>query len=550
MTLQMILSRYTGYGIVIYGGDKVFVDDISKTHIVVSWMNEYNMSLPTPSDIPDKLIQVIVNNTGYVDGKRVEMMTMSYLTSVSAIIYHGYPEFKTAGLDVIKEVYSGGCLISPMIGEVYRLQKVSSLLPESIPIPVPFVYDEDMNVLLPYTHIYSRLEDIKKEEGVLRIPIDDIPSQLEKKTMDTIYTSSVYVDKDRKLLLAAIDLALRASDNFILLYYGDLYIKWLPQFIELFLSKHPSIHLWGKDQGVDIPSHTVVRPPDLGDERPSIEKYIAKYGRNNNIIILADEDDTDLLGINPIAAYIPYNTNMPGTVTITPWTTLGRANILYLRGDTKISDITQENINYFHYHTRTNSYNIGKMIDTSMEIISDIGRYIPIPSLGLCTCYDCVSEVGIMSRYMKGMDIPFDIETLKGLLIYNGPSLWSISRPISRPRDRKNILISTDNIDKILDLDIYMYANIGIGVTEEQLSSTSLYIGGNLSPTEYMKDILQGKHYPLIVNFHRDFMRNYNPDTDKGRTGKKKYDKFLQDVALNRSSLDTWSLLLLFILSR
>lgn len=548
MALQDILRRYYDYGVVVYGGDQSFIDSLS-SNIIVAWINDYGVTLPAPISIPEKLVQIIVTTTGYIDGVRVEIMTSSYLSSAMAIIYHGYPEFKTEGLEVMKEVYTGGCVITSIEGKAYRLQKISSLLPDPVPIPIPFIYTDNMDRLLPYIHIFSRLSDIKEKEGTLRIPVADSPPiQISTTdTTDAIYSSSVYIDKDRKLLLSAIDLSLRASPNFILLYYGDLYIKWTTQFLDLFLlSKGVELHLWGKDQGIQIPESPAIRirPQDLGDTRPDINAYIRRYGSNPNIVILADEGGEDLLAINPVAAYLPFKEGGKGLAVLIPWTTLGRANLLYLRGDTSRSQVTQGNINYFHYHNRTDSYNMSSIVGV------DIGRNIPMPDLGLCTCYDCASEVRIMTRYMQEMDIPFDLDTLKGLLSYNGPSLWPIAKPISRPRDRKNILISSDNIKSLLDLDIYMYGNIGIDVPERLLNSTSLYIEGDIPPMERMRKIIQGTRYPLVVNFHRDFVRNYNIDTDKGRTGKKKYDKFILDVALNRSGLDIWGILLLFILAR
>lgn len=553
MTLEDILRRYIDYGVVVYGGDRVFLDTIARTNKIVTWISLNGETYPTTDTIPDRLITIIVTTTGYIDGMRVETKIDSYLQSSHAIICHGYPEFNVEGLDVMKEVYTGGCLISSMRGEVHRLKNVSSLLLDPIPIPIPFSYNSSMDRLLPYIHIYTRLEEIKDREGTLRIPTrEDLPTSIDTAhTMSTIYSTSSYVDKERKLLLAAIDLLIRAPPQSILLYYGDLYIRWVPQLLDLFLSRDIEIHLWGKDQGMSIPTsdNVKVRPTNLGTDTPNINLYINTYGSTPNIVVLADSDNDDLISLNPIAAYLPYRENMkvPGTVTITPYSTLGRANLLYTRSNKSIPFTRQTNINYFHHVDRMDSYNIGRIISDELGV-RDIDRYIIMPDVGLCTCYDCASEVSIMCKYMRIMDIPFDIDTLHGLIKYNGPSLYSISRPISRPSDRKDIIIPVDQIDKILDLDIYMYNNIGIGVTNTNIPTP--YIEDDIPPMERMRRILGGSRYPLVINFHRDFTRNYNPDTDKGRLGEKRYKKFLQDVSLNRSNLDTWGVLLLYILSR
>jgi hypothetical protein len=556
MSFSQVLERYSGAGFSISGGDSSIVEEVKKSGTVVTWYVGDDNKIGEVVDIPTRLVQIIVTTTGFIQGSRVETKVTSYLENSDVVIYHGYPEFKTMGLNVIKEVYSGGCIITNMSGEVYRLQKLAAIIPNSPSISTPFSFSSDMEPLLPYIHILTALEEIVSEEGTLRIPIADVPpaTLVPTGSIDHIDTSSVYVDKERKLLLSAIDLVVRANTkDFILLYYGDLYITWIPHFLNLFSYLNPTIHLWGKDQNVVIPSSrsVLVRPSHLGMDSPSTSLYIENYTSNNKILLLADEDVEDLLSISPLLAYYPYEGGeIQGEMVIPPWTTVGRANILYKRGDRKRSTrVTQGNINYFHMVERMRSYDIGLVIDEEMRIKSDVGRHFNVPTLGLCTCYDCATEIGIICKYMKSRNIPFSRRALEGFLISNGPSLWSVSRQISKPEDRKLLMIDLNDIDEILSIDPHAYGNIGIDVDQEILeNTTSTYIGGDeMDPKMRMRAIIRGERFPIVINFHR-LVRNYSADRDKGRGGKKAYDDFLQFVALNKSNMDTYGILLLFTL--
>lgn len=555
MSLSTILSRYSESSVLVNGGDQQLIDEVSKYMTVISWeVDGIAKEILTTSD-STSIIQIIVTNTGYLLGKRVETVTSSYLSSADAIIYHGYPEFKTEGLNVIKEVYTGGCVISPMIGEVYRLKKISELMPVSTTISTPFVYDPSMDPLLPYIHIYSRMSDIKNEEGILRIPTRELPPSTmdNRSSVPSRICSSLYADKDRKLLLAAIDLVSRNPvKDFVLLYYGDLYIKWVPYFIILFGYLNPTVHLWGKDQDnvIETTKNILIRPSDLGRDTPDIDLYLSKYGKNNNILLLSDDEDQSILSIEPRMAYIPYKGRQDiGDIVVLPWSTIGKANIRYVRGERhKANNVTQSNIDNFHYTDRSSSYNIGAVLDRELGVPTNVGRSLIVPKLGLCTCYDCASEVGIIARYMKARKIPYSSRAVEGLLKYNDATLWPVNTPMSKPSDRENLLLTRETIDRILSIDPFLYGNIGIDVDDDLLrSNTSLYIEGKMNPITRMREVIQGRRYPLIVNFHRDFIRNYSEDRDKGRIGKKVYDDFIQSVSLNKSSVDTYGMLILFI---
>jgi len=549
MTLKDVLSRYDGYGILVYGGEKTFVDTLPN---VIGWyVNGMNMVEERP--IPDKLIQLVITTNGYLDGVAVELRAVNDLKLVNAIIYHGYPEFKTEGIPVMKELYTGGCVIVERSGEVYRLSKVGALIP-SPTIATPFKYSPFMDKLLPYVHIYTRLEGIVQGGKPLKIPLKETIPRTTTENSDIVTLTSSFYDKNRKLLVAAIEMAISSNTkNFLLLYYGDLYITWLPQFLTLFSYLNPTIHLWGKDTNVQMPtsSHVHIRPPAFGvngTDRPSIDAYKREYGPDNNILILADDDGEHLLSINPRYAYFPYTPSLEkrGDTVILPWTSPGNANIRYARGKEREWSMSQSNINHFHLYERMDSYNIGGIISQNLKV-SGIGRSLTIPSLGLCTCYDCAYEVDVMTRYMSTRKIPWSEETIKGLLTSNGPSLWPISRPSSKPSSRTTLTLHDSDISTLLTLDIYAYGDIAINTTP---TKPTPYIEGSMPRMERLTRLVKGERWPLVVNFHKDFVKNYDPTRDKGHTGSKYYNDFLQAVAINKSSLDVVGLLTAFILAK
>jgi hypothetical protein len=159
-----------------------------------------------------------------------------------------------------------------------------------------------------------------------------------------------------------------------------------------------------------------------------------------------------------------------------------------------------------------------------------------------------------MTKYMSVRKIPWSEETLKGLLTSNGPSLWPISRPSSKPSSRISLTIydsgDEKDISKLLTLDIYAYGDIAINTTPSHNKKTP-YIEGSMPKMERLRRLVQGgERWPLVVNFHRDFVKNYDPARDKGHTGSKYYNEFLQTVAINKSSLDIVGLLTAFILAK
>lgn len=243
---------------------------------------------------------------------------------------------------------------------------------------------------------------------------------------------------------------------------------------------------------------------------------------------------------------------------------------------------------YFNNITRMNSYNMGKIANIP-------GRYIHDIEDGLCTCHDCAREIQIIARYltMRGQSINEKIlvNFVRAITKSTGTtrSLWVHTAPQVGPGDRKMVLLfkkyPTDIVgyQKILDTAILwakQQSSEPIGdviISDDSLDNLSITNIGRMlvyaddisadMALSYLLDkkpaipliveteesatfasIIQGKKYPIVVDFHTDFIRNYNPAEDKkGITGRIQYELFLRDYKISGQKRDIWNHLLLYV---
>lgn len=242
---------------------------------------------------------------------------------------------------------------------------------------------------------------------------------------------------------------------------------------------------------------------------------------------------------------------------------------------------------------------------------SGIGPYIPLPEEGYCTCHDCAREAQVIAKYMGYVGMPVDANRVSMVIrantIASRPrddrtnlrTLWSRVMPKAPPSDRRNTvlfrtlpenhqeleritnqlwiqriteegrLVSENNEVVFVDspLDRMRVTNVskllvyGDGLSPQEIVDLLLaktgnrpYIASPDSSIVIMRQVLTGSRPTIVVNFHSDFLRQYDPTRDRGVIGTSQYNNFRQGLAIRQQRkgvppVDSHGQLLLFVLS-
>lgn len=702
MDLETILDRFKEKQFILYGGDQSFLERLGSRVNVMVWFTsrEDEASIP-PKNSYDKLLEVVTDAVyiivghGYAAGRKAEIVSTSILRSpnnlTKIIIWHGYPGFVVGQENghtltrVSKEIYKDGCVVAPEDDHVGILQEAAKILGKELTIPVPLdtnlilpdgpLYPQ-IEDLMPYIHLVSKLGDLTRESGeptvpstVMDMPIDRINIGL----MNTMpYAPSVMTSAvawgQRKLLITEIEMMIeiirhditRGGDGkgFILVYIGAAPGSHVPRFMELFAARYrPTIHLWDRRSrfdNIEGPGITIIpeefKDPDAPEEGFFTDKtaniYRDTYGPNNRIILISDIRDraseeavmadmelqrrwVEIL--QPYACYLkfrpPYNgvqtmEYIDGTIFTQAWSRVKSTETRLLAYRPYVSrsyDVPtyDETMSYLNMETRMQSYHMGNVVESTFHAysglarpMSDIGPWIPDVADGLCTCHDCAREVQVMSKYLGLMKVQPSQRSMISLVASNTRAsrprdsegnlrtLWYNVHPKVPPSDRRILLIyrsipgdrsilSTEwskdwmaylkshgkedeqsNLINIsaTDLDhvvvsnaatIFMYAD---DLSKEQvfsyLISKTPYIPtiisrGQNNALTIMKEVLRGKaqDYITMVDFHTDFIMDYNREQDIGNAGIQQFNRFLLAYEVSDKKMSIHDQLILYIIA-
>lgn len=692
MNLDTVLDRFKDSSFILYGGTDTILALLQSKGVVDLWYTDVEDSASVPikrkytdlfrrkgSDITiyDSVYVVVgTGNMGTLKAERAVMEILGASTNKTKVcIFHGYPNFVTTSLPVVKETYSEGCVISAIDDRVLALQRVATAIrsinePE-IAIPVPL---RDMSLvpierLQPYIHLVSKIEESKNLVGIPEIPLTnqmpvnildpDTSPQLEYVT--TKPTSAVNWGQ-RKLLISEIEMLVRVIDHdiksggsgkgFVLVYVGAAPGYHIPYLLNLFATFGVTAHLWDRKASLKSVS-------DLNDSRIKIvpqefedtsmtgesegfftdvvaQKYKDIYGTNNRLIFVSDIRTTIaeeyilqdmesqknwVLTMQPYATQLKFILSktdtslyeyLGGDIYTQAW---GRnktteTRLVALRPySMKVYDPVPYNnaMFYLNMNTRLMSYDLGSVINTEIGSNTGIGKHI-ITSDGLCTCHDCAREVQVISKWYK---LYKRVPNEKGIVAFVGSntincrpivgretntrSLWSRVQVKVPDRDRAHLVLfrqlppDSESLEKTLNKmweseslwskslsDRYKRIAVNSLPFEDliiQKVSKILVYADDMAPEEIvnalvskpekvpsilgpngiskatMIEVLKGKRYPVVIDFHTDFGRV----DESGQSGARKYSQFLQDTVLASRSkihdLDVFGSLMLFLIA-
>lgn len=475
----------------------------------------------------------------------------------------------------------------------------------------------------------------------------------------------------RKLLLAEIEFIAdviarrekdgtrRNSDNsirqFVVVYAGAAPGTHIPYLYELFIDDVEVFHVWDRPTrfkiNPDYKDTILITPDEYKDEVYSclvkdktiedgfFTNEVARLYKGKDIVFISDIRDTpDEAAVErdmrmqeswvkemiPYAAQLkfrfPYKDMdypyLAGDIYTQAWgrqiSTESRL-VTYSHEGKMLEKVYptlayEETFAYFNKHTRMTSHNIGEVIRDSLKHIT-AGRYIDVPTDGLCTCHDCAREVQIICKYLSQYQPNATIDTITKMIhditIQCSSdstllrTLWEYVVMGIDPTDRSNVIYSNKVYDRdALDLQWkqtiskYNISNkdIALPLRSKEYPITTLQtkikscaniifnsddmsmdeicellatkepgkvlIKSNKTPKELIIDTLKGIKVPFIIDFHRDLVPMDKWSLDKGPTGGKagsrEYIKYLNEVAIatNVGTItDPISILFLYCLS-
>lgn len=245
-----------------------------------------------------------------------------------------------------------------------------------------------------------------------------------------------------------------------------------------------------------------------------------------------------------------------------------------------------------------------------------IPSYIPMIDEGICTCHDCSREIQVITKYLSSLGSTPTVPIIMRLVKDNTEAcrprgdksnkrtLWNRVTPKVPPSDRKNIVVykqlppdanefgqalskewikrintsgtSIENpeimmvdtpIDNLRVSNLSKILIYGDGLSIEQIISLFLskkqlpiitidnWVGSSDSPMMIMRQVLLGKRFNIVVNFHSDFIPKYDPQKDLGTVGYTQYRHLLQNIEISKNipnvpNLDIWGHFILFVLTR
>lgn len=681
MDLQSVLDRFVGDNFILYGGDRDLIQQISQKVNVLAWFTtsadvqaippqlEYTRLYDTIYDA-----HYIVVGNGYVGRQKAEVSVTRILRAPFSngnfnqrvIIFHGYPEFITVGIPVMKEVYNGGSIVALSDDKVTTLQDLSSTLDIDVQIPVPLrdvTTVPNVEEMIPYIHTYSRINEIKRDTGVPQIPftsampIDIIDQEIQNPQMKMDYDPTRFTSAinwgQRKLLDSEIELLVEVirkdiaqggdGMGFLIVYVGAAPGSHIPHLLNLFARYRVTAHLWDRRERFDIPESSTISiiPQEFADPAMTgdtegfftdvvADNYVRRYGTNNRIIFVSDIRDTAeeeavladmelqrgwVERINPYASQLKFRLPftgvdtyryLDGNIYTQTWARNKSSEsrlLSYRPYNTRLYNTTEydRTFTYFNVITRVSSYDMGAVVrQTAMDYgytgqVPEIGRYIPVPVDGLCTCHDCAREVQIIIKYLSLLKFPINLTTIAQIVKRNTEAsrpykeqqtnprtLWTKVAVKVPPHDRKNLILFQEVPDnkEIYEqqlqqrwLDLLRERNImgnevnAIYVSSEPLTSIVpashakiLMYADGLTQDEIIDALLRkpvnaplllssgdtrslfprvltGQRFPVVFNFHTDFATNPTSRQgiakDLGTLGKTQFNRLLQNIAIS-----------------
>lgn len=259
---------------------------------------------------------------------------------------------------------------------------------------------------------------------------------------------------------------------------------------------------------------------------------------------------------------------------------------------------------YFNTYTRMESYDMSIVVSGvarshGKDVQGTIPRHIQAPNTGLCTCHDCAREIQVLAKYLAVLNFPISDADLTALVDQNTLNCRPYTQQETNTRtlwNRVNVKVSPSDRDNVVFLLNHQYEgnpfsnivvdgiptrlwrgpfesmydimpSIGTIVVADDLAPIDVerilinkrpgipYIDGvsGEKPMNIMRMVLTGQRFPVAVNFHSDFVPEYNPTRDRGKTGIVQMGLFLQDLRLahrNDPVLDFHRMILLYVLTR
>lgn len=629
MDLNSILNRFPGRDYILYGGDVDLLKQVQEKGRVLTWYTtKYDDTTTPPQQLFTRFIDnitnlignersdliMIITGNGYVGGMKSEAFASQFIRRTDFIIFHGYPGFIPTSF-IAKQSYMNGCIVARNTDVISVSQELTSVMKPSLSIPVPFDESvfEQMDDLLPYIHLISKIRDTKKDTGVISLPLtDDLPTDVidindrdrHRRYDITEWTSACHWEQ-RKLLLSKIELltklSMRSGIEYVLVYIGATHASYIPYLLSLFPSL--KIHLWNRPERLDVKETDSIRvlPSEFSDPTREgfftdvvAQKYRDRYGSSNNIILVSDIGESEIERrwidiIDPLVSYLKFQTSSTGTyeylagnLMTQPWSHVQstETRLLSYRPYTVTRYDAQNYVqamSYYNTVTRMRSYNIGKAIGV------DLGTSIYMPEDGFCTCHDCAREAQIIGNYMRVSGYPLNMANVKAFIHRNTigsrsssestRSLWTHVPPRIAPSNRYTmVLISNPPSDiktlqreesNIIYGDIASFDSLRIGEIGDILVIDKFISHESVLNTLQMKKPYQS----LIVGYSRsletlrdiitgerppvivNFHTDFDPSKDRGVIGMREYQKFIQSTQYKQSVNDLHGRLLLYVLA-
>lgn len=619
-SFEEILDRqFTGYGFVVEGRNQLVEDLLSRYGTIIGQFVD-GEQVPGVGQVTNtqNIARVIIGD-GYISGTRVERKLLNYLTNSKAptktVILYGYENPIINTLPVQVEKFIGGSVVTLENPKDEILNEIEDKITQEGVNPEEFVHlliDLD-NGRLPYAP--------NNIEPTIELQLGNSDTQIQY--VEGEPTSAIHWGQ-RKLMVGAVDMMSRIiqqdlsiggnGNSWLIVYAGAAPGLWIPSFRSLFVKYDVEIHLWDEPIRFKIQdngSTLRIAPEEFRDPNAANPGYFtdvvatnyANYNTDRRIIFMSDirtinEESAVLQNMSeqrrwveimdPFASHLKMRLPYPkgrvgesyryldGQILVQAWNRPQSTETRLLVFDNQ-SEKSYNSLDYekscawINQRERHLSYNVGALVDSILGVDSGYGRLIPVPSEGLCTCFDCTTEVRVVTEYINLMGVPFKKGSIEQFVTYignacrkdsSGRTLWIKEQSKIEPNNRVTVVILDKQrpdlegnplfdvyLGPIEDLRIEKYSNVIVGndIALQQIRDllatkpvNKPYILGNVANgITVMRNVINGERLPTIIDFHTDFDPKYDRSKDTGFNGRTQFNRFVQSMALIPSGNST-----------
>lgn len=490
MDIRNIIAMYKDMKFAVYGGYKSDIALLRScgADIVIQYATTANPPILSYDQVYDQMLDgvYVIYTRNAIGNLPIEDGVQKLLTAGPSTVCIIMRDIVIADVKrYSKQMFSQGCIISnntPYFWPIWKVQQMEgSDILLRLPVSNPRVVS-DRDKIFPYLH----LSDVKKLMGVLTMSHNSPSTLLDlNKRLESVpyIFPSLAVQKYRSIFnsdmqfLTLITSVHMNKNPFHLVYITDecSYSSYVVSLFQQFLCK-TDLYCVGEAQSVE---NMDVHPLDTLD----IKSYT---GKDNVILIVNSIDAIDIVKrIKPIAYSIHLSSNsgpymgLSGEIHTAPFATQDVCDY-YLIGYNST----------LHYNNKEINPSIIKLAlnwHTVNNRCVKYDKYVDVPDVGLCSCYDCTCEMKNVRDYLIliGADIsdqsiadailnnsielssPYpdylwisdipDIKNLQQVIVTDkGPSIDDIARRIDYIGDLIVEGSKLDEIDyaKILDPDV------------------------------------------------------------------------------------------------